>query len=220
MIVKICGLSTAETVDAACAAGADFVGFVFYPPSPRAVEPATAAALHRHVAGRARTIGLFVDADATEIAAVLADVPLDGLQLHGSDTPAALSAVRKEFGRLILKPISVDGPAAIERAAAYRDACDWLLLDAPPPRDATLPGGNATAFDWRVLAQAAPAQPWMLAGGLTPDNVATAIRQTGAPAVDVSSGVEARRGVKEPALIAAFVAAARAAGGPGASGPA
>ncbi len=211
MIVKICGLSTIETVDAACAAGADFIGFVFYPPSPRAIAPATAASLHAHVAGRARTVGLFVDAGADEISSVLDVVPLDGLQLHGRDTPAALAAMRERFGRLILKPVSVDGPAAIEGAAAYAGACDWLLLDAPPPKDATRPGGNAVAFDWRVLSRTAPSQPWMLAGGLTPDNVADAIRQTGARAVDVSSGVESSRGIKDPALIAAFVTAARSA---------
>lgn len=207
--VKICGVNDAAGFDAAVAAGADFVGFVFYPPSPRAVAPAAAAALSaRHPGGPAR-VGLFVDPADDAIAAVLAAVRLDLIQLHGAEEPARCAGIRARFGLPVMKALGVAAPADLDMLEAYAPAVDRFLLDAKPPPDAALPGGNAAAFDWALLAGRRLPRPWLLAGGLTPGNVAAALRASGAPGVDVSSGVERARGVKDPAAIAAFVAAAR-----------
>ncbi|MBX9698688.1 MAG: phosphoribosylanthranilate isomerase [Acetobacteraceae bacterium] len=210
-LVKICGLNDAAGFDAAVAAGADMVGFVFYPPSPRAVAPAQAAALSaRHEGGPLR-VGLFVDATDEAIAAVLAAVPLDILQLHGEETPARCAALRARFGRPVMKALGIAVREDLARLAEYAPSVDRFLLDARPPPGASLPGGNAATFDWRLLAGVAVPRPWLLAGGLVPGNVAEALRVSGAPGVDVSSGVERARGVKDPALIRAFLEAARAA---------
>jgi phosphoribosylanthranilate isomerase len=206
MQVKICGINDAAAMRAAAEAGADLVGFVFFPPSPRAVTPAQAAAVA--LPGPAR-VGLFVDPADEEIAAVLAAVPLDLIQLHGEETPSRCAAVKARFGLPVMKALGIAGPADLAALARYAPAVDRFLLDAKAPPGAPLPGGNAAPFDWSVLAGAAVPRPWLLAGGLTPDNVKEAVRIAGAPGVDVSSGVEGRRGVKDPALIAAFVAAAR-----------
>lgn len=212
MIIKICGLSDAEGFDAAVAEGADLVGFVFFPASPRAVTPAQAAALSaRHAGGPGRT-GLFVDPADDQIAAVLAALPLDILQLHGEETPARCAAIRARFGVPVMKALGVAAPVDLDVLAAYAPAVDRFLLDAKPPPEATRPGGNALAFDWSLTAGRAIPRPWLLAGGLTPGNVAEAIRISGAPGVDVSSGVERGRGIKDPALIAAFIRAARGGG--------
>ncbi|MDO9708892.1 phosphoribosylanthranilate isomerase [Paracraurococcus lichenis] len=208
-LVKICGVSDAAGFDAAAAAGADFVGFVFYPPSPRAVTPAAAADLSGRVAGGPQRVGLFVDPDDALLEAVLAAVPLDLIQLHGEETPARAAAIRAHFGRPVMKALGVAVPADLVRLAEYAPAVDRFLLDAKPPPGASLPGGNAAAFDWRLVAGQPIPRPWLLAGGLTPETVGEALRQSGAPGVDVSSGVEQARGVKDPARIAAFVAAAR-----------
>ncbi len=205
--VKICGINDAQGFDAAVAAGADFVGFVFYPPSPRAVGPAAAAALSaRHAGGPAR-VGLFVDPTDALIAAVLAALPLDLIQLHGVEDPARCAAIRSRFGRPVMKALGIAVPGDLAEIARFAPAVDRFLLDAKPPPGAVLPGGNAAAFDWGLVAGQTIPKPWLLAGGLTPGNVGEAIRRAGAPGVDVSSGVERARGVKDPGLIASFVAA-------------
>ena len=207
--VKICGVNSAAALAAAAAAGADFAGFVFFPPSPRAVTPAEAAAISAaHPGGPAR-VGLFVDPSDEALAATLAALPLDLIQLHGAETPARVAAVRARFGVPVMKAIGIGAAADLALIPAYAAVSDRLLLDAKPAPDAALPGGNAHPFEWGLLTGAAIGRPWLLAGGLTPANVAQAIRAAGAPGVDVSSGVERARGVKDPALIREFVAAAR-----------
>lgn len=209
---KICGLSTAEAVDAAVSGGAALVGLVFYPPSPRHVAPAQAAALAGRVPAGVGCVGLFVDADDAAIEAVLAAVPLAMLQLHGRETPERVAAVRARFGLPVIKALPVAAEADFAAVDDYAPVADWLLFDARPPKTAdALPGGNALAFDWRLLAGRRIPRPWLLAGGLDPANVADAIRISGATAVDVSSGVERAKGIKDPALIAAFLAAVRSA---------
>jgi phosphoribosylanthranilate isomerase len=207
MFVKICGLTEPAGLAAARAAGADALGFVFFAASPRAVPPARVAELAPQP-GPLR-VGLFVDAPEAEIAAVLAAAPLDALQLHGSEPPAACAALRARFGLPVIKAIGVAARADLARLAPYAEVVDRFLLDAAPPPGATRPGGNAEAFDWSLLRGAAIPRPWLLAGGLTPENVAAAIAATGAPGVDVSSGVERAKGVKDPARVTAFCAAAR-----------
>lgn len=207
--VKICGIRDAEGMDAAAGAGADYVGFVFFPPSPRAVTPAQAAVLSaRHAGGPAR-VGLFVDATDEEVAAVLAALPLDVLQLHGEETPERAAALRARFGVPVMKALGVAEEADFAPVAAFAPVVDRFLFDARPPAGGPLPGGNAVAFEWRLMAQRSVPRPWLLAGGLTPGNVAQAIRIAGAPGVDVSSGVERARGVKDAALVRAFVRAAQ-----------
>jgi phosphoribosylanthranilate isomerase len=202
--VKICGVNDAAAFDAAVASGADYVGLVFFPPSPRYVTPAQAAALSaRHPGGPLR-VGLFVDPAAEAIATVLDAVRLDILQVYGRvDFPG----LRARFGLPVWRALGIDIAADLPRETGGADA---LVLEAKPPPAATRPGGNAARFDWSLLlGWSAPAR-WVLAGGLTPDNVAEAIRATGATTVDVSSGVEQMPGVKDPALIRAFIANARA----------
>jgi phosphoribosylanthranilate isomerase len=206
--VKICGLADPGGVAAALDAGADGLGFVFFNRSPRAVAPQQAAALSAPAAGRALRVGLFVNATQDDIAAVLAACPLDVLQLHGDETPADVAAVRQRFGLPVIKALGIGERQDLALAVTHALAADALLLDARPPPGADRPGGHARAFDWGLLAGARFRVPWLLAGGLTPENVADAIAATGAPGVDVSSGVEASPGVKDPAKVAAFVAAA------------
>jgi phosphoribosylanthranilate isomerase len=206
--VKICGINDAGAMRAAREAGADLVGFVFFPASPRAVAPAQAAALATE--GPAR-VGLFVDPTDEAIAEVLGVMRLDLIQLHGEETPARCAAVKARFGIPVMKALGIASRADLDGLAAYAPAVDRFLLDAKAPPGATRPGGNAAPFDWTLTAGIAIPRPWLLAGGLTPENVADAIAVSGAPGVDVSSGVERARGVKDPARIAAFVAAARAA---------
>jgi phosphoribosylanthranilate isomerase len=207
--VKICGVNTPDALAAAAEAGADFVGFVFFPPSPRAVTPAEAGALSRGLAGGPRRVGLFVDPDDDSLAATLAAVPLDLIQLHGSETPARVAAVRARFGVAVMKAIGIGDAADVATIPDYAAVSDRLLLDAKPAPGAALPGGNAHPFEWRLLSGVTVGRPWLLAGGLTPGNVAGAIAASGAPGVDVSSGVEAARGVKDAGLIRQFVGAAR-----------
>ncbi len=211
LLVKICGLSTSPTLDAALEAGADMVGFVFFPPSPRHLSLDTARALAARVAGRAKIVALTVDADDATLAAILPALGPDILQLHGHEPPERAADIRARFGRPVMKAIGVSTAADLAPIQRYTGAVDRILLDAKPPRDATRPGGNARAFDWSVLADARISLPWMLSGGLNPANVAEAIGATGAPGVDVSSGVETAPGVKNAGLIQAFVANARAA---------
>jgi phosphoribosylanthranilate isomerase len=211
--VKICGLMTAETVEAAVAGGADYVGFVFYGPSRRSVTPAAAGALARRVQGRAKVVALFVDPDDDLLNRVIAEVDPDLLQLHGSETPDRVAAIRKRWGRPVMKAVSVETPADAEAALHYLNSADLILFDAKAPRDMleALPGGNGVPFDWRVLLGLRGKVPFMLSGGLTPENVAAAIRLTGAETVDVSTGVEVRPGEKDPERIRRFLAAAKAA---------
>jgi phosphoribosylanthranilate isomerase len=204
--VKICGINDARGFDTAVEAGADWVGFNFFPPSPRYVTAAQAATLSARGAGGPSRVGLFVDPTEDAIAAVLSEMRLDILQLYGRILDSG--ALRARFGLPIWRPVGIDSGADLP--TDNRDA-DCLLLEAKPPPAATRPGGNAVSFDWSLLRGWTPPCPWVLAGGLTPDNVAKAIRETGATAVDVSSGVESARGIKDIAQIEAFIANARGA---------
>jgi phosphoribosylanthranilate isomerase len=212
LTVKICGLSNEETLDAALAAGADMVGLVFFPKSPRFVTPERAAALASRVTGRAEIVALTVDMDDAGIAEIVDRVSPDWLQLHGHETPERVAAVGKRFGRPVMKAVSIATVGDLALAEAYVAVADRLLLDAKPPRDATRPGGNGAPFDWALLSGFDPDIPWMLSGGLTPGNVAEAVAMTGPSGVDVSSGVESAPGRKEANLIRAFIANARGAG--------
>jgi phosphoribosylanthranilate isomerase len=205
--VKICGLSDAESVAAALDAGADYVGFVFFPPSPRNVAPARAAELGASARGRARIVALTVDAEDALLDEIVRTLRPDLLQLHGKEPPGRVAAIRARTGVPVMKAIGV--AAASDLAAASRYDADRILLDAKPPRNATRPGGNGAAFDWSLLRGFACARPWLLSGGLDPSNVAAALAATGASGVDVSSGVERAPGRKDPALIRAFVEAVR-----------
>lgn len=209
--VKICGLSTPATVDAAVQAGARYVGFVFYPPSPRAVSVDLAGQLARRLPTGVRSVGLFVEPSDDELDDTLSKVPLDLIQLHGGELPARVAEVRRSVSIPVMKAIRVATSEDVAEAEAYQAAADRLLFDAKPPKTvASLPGGNGLAFDWSLLAGRRWSVPWMLSGGLTVDTVAAAVARTGAPAVDVSSGVEDRPGAKSVAKIRAFVAAAQA----------
>jgi phosphoribosylanthranilate isomerase len=211
--VKICGISTPEAMTAALEGGAAFVGLVFYPPSPRAVMPEQAAPLAALVPDEVVTTGLLVDADDATIEGILKEVPLDLLQLHGAESPARVAEVKARFGLPVMKVVKLRQPGDLEAVEPYLAVADRLLFDAKPPAEmkGALPGGNAVTFDWTLLAGTTWALPWMLAGGLTAENVARAIAVSGAPAVDVSSGVEDRPGVKNPNKIRAFLDAARGA---------
>lgn len=211
--VKICGLSTPETVAAAIAGGADFLGFVFYPRSPRNVTPELAAELAKPVPAAVRTVALTVDAGDAQLEGIVAAMRPGLLQLHGHETPARVADIRTRFGVPVMKVLSVAGEDDVAKASAYEPVADMLMFDARPPKEMTdaLPGGNALRFDWQLLAGAHFGKPWLLAGGLTPDNVAEAIRISGAPGVDVSSGVEDSPGRKSIPLIQAFLKAAKAA---------
>ena len=212
ILVKYCGLSRPEDVSAAAAARAAYVGFVFFPPSPRHLELVRAAALALSVPPGVVKVALTVDADDAALDALLAQVPVDMLQLHGSDTPARVPAVKARSRLPVMKAVGVSGAGDLAALDTYAQVADQILVDAKPPKDGPLPGGNGLAFDWRLIAGRRWPVPWMLAGGLTLANVAEAIARTGARQVDVASGVESAPGVKDPARIRAFVAAARAAG--------
>ena len=207
---KICGLSSEEAVAAAVEGGAAFLGFVFYPPSPRSVSPARAAALCAELPTSVRRVGLFVDADNAAIEMALEAVPLDILQFHGHESPERVAKVKARFGRPVMKAIPVASAEDVTAASRYEDCADFLLFDAKPPRcDSALPGGNGLAFDWHLIAGSAWRLPWMLSGGLNAALLADAVRISGATAVDVSSGVERRPGDKDPARIREFLTVAR-----------
>ncbi|MCG6110860.1 MAG: phosphoribosylanthranilate isomerase [Paracoccus sp.] len=207
--VKICGLREPEHVAAAVEAGARFLGFVFFPKSPRAVTPQQAARLVADVPPGVARVGLFVDPSDALLSKVLATGALDVIQLHGHESAARVAEVKALSGLPVMKALGLSGPDDLAQLVDYGVVADMLLVDAKPPKGADLPGGNGLAFDWRLLVGRRWLRPWMLAGGLTPDNVAEAVRLTGAPVVDVSSGVESAPGVKDVALIRAFVAAAK-----------
>lgn len=208
---KICGLSSEDTVAAAIEGGAAYVGFVFYPPSPRSITPARCGSLCALVPPGVRRVALFVDADDATIGAVLDAAPIDLLQFHGRETPLRVAEVKARFNRPVMKAIPVAAPEDVAAAAPYEAVADMLLFDAKPPRRAdALPGGNGLAFDWRLIAGRQWRRPWMLSGGLTAELLAEAVAVSGADTVDVSSGVERRPGDKDPAKIRSFLAAAAA----------
>ncbi|MEQ9813235.1 MAG: phosphoribosylanthranilate isomerase [Azospirillaceae bacterium] len=208
--VKICGVTTPEALEAAVAGGARYVGFVFYPPSPRSLDPVLAAQLARRLPTGMRSVGLFVEPDDALLDRVLSTVPLDLIQLHGQEMPGRVAEIRDGLSLPVMKAVKIAERADLDAAVDYVPVADILLFDAKPPRNvAALPGGNGLAFDWSLLAGRRWPKPWMLSGGLDAGNVAEAIARTGAPAVDVSSGVEDRPGHKDPARVTAFLAAAR-----------
>jgi len=206
--VKICGLTTPETIDAAVAAGAAYIGFMFFPKSPRHLDIARAAELAVGVPPGVCKVAVTVDADDSALDAILDRVPIDMLQLHGHETPERVAAVRQRYGQPIMKVVGVADEADLAQLVAYGRVADQLLVEAKPPKGADRPGGLGLSFDWRLVAGRRWPVPWLLAGGLRPDNVAEAVRLTGARQVDVSSGVESAPGVKDPALIRDFIAAA------------
>ncbi len=208
--IKICGLNDARALDAAIKARADYAGLNFFPPSPRHVSLADAAALAARAEGRILSVGVFVDASDGAIADAITAAKLDVLQLHGQESPERAAQLRQQFGLPVWKVLSVAAQADVDRAGAYAGAADLILFDAKTPKGADLPGGMGLSFDWSLVAHWKGPLPWGLAGGLTPDNVAKAVRLTGAPLVDTSSGVESAPGVKDVDKIAAFCAAARA----------
>jgi phosphoribosylanthranilate isomerase len=207
--VKICGLSTAEAVDAAIDTGADMVGFVFFPPSPRNVSFDIARTLGAQVRGRAQKVALTVDADDALLDAVVKALQPDVLQLHGKERPDRIAAVKKRFGLPVMKAIAVEARVDVAGAAIYAPLVERLLFDARAPQAATRPGGLGKPFDWRLLQNLHPGVPFMLSGGLNAANVADALRITSAPGVDVSSGVERAPGEKDIDKIRTFVQAAR-----------
>jgi len=204
---KICGINSAPALDAAVKGGARFIGFNFYARSPRALDAEAAAALAGRVPRGISRVGVIVDESNETIDGLLRQVPLDMLQLHGQETPARVGEIRRRFGKPVMKAIQVAGNGDVESATAFDGAADWLLFDAkaPPQMANALPGGNAISFDWTLLAHRRWNRPWMLSGGLNAGNLAEAVRITGAPVVDVSSGVEDRPGVKSPDKITAFL---------------
>ncbi len=207
--VKICGLATPEALDAALDAGADMVGFVFFPPSPRHLTFAAARTIGARVRGRAEKVALTVDADDAFLEGIVETLRPDVLQLHGHESPARVASLKKRFGRLVMKAIAVAAADDLAIVDAYAGIADRLLFDARAPREATRPGGLGNAFDWRLLEDLKPGVPFLLSGGLDAANVAEALRITHAPGVDVSSGVERAPGDKDPDKIRAFVRPAR-----------
>lgn len=205
--VKICGLSTPRSVAAAVEAGAAYVGFVFFDRSPRNVDPDTARALALDVPAGVAKVALTVNADDEFLDRLTGEVPLDILQLHGSESPGRVAEVKARYGLPVMKAVGVSTAGDVERIADFEGVADQVLVDAKPPKAADRPGGNAASFDWSLIAGRRWSGPWMLAGGLTPENAAEAVRATGARQLDVSSGVESAAGVKDEALIRAFLRA-------------
>jgi len=208
--VKICGLRDAATLQAAVEAGANYVGLVFFPKSPRNVSIDQAVGLAQPVPPGVAKVALVVNADDAQLDQIVANVPIDFLQLHGAETPERVAEVRTRYGLPVMKAVGVGDERDLAALDIYARVADQILVDAKPPKDAKLPGGNGLSFDWRLIAGRRWPVPWMLAGGLTPDTVGAAIALTGALQVDVSSGVEKAPGVKDAAKIAAFCVAARA----------
>jgi phosphoribosylanthranilate isomerase len=210
LIVKICGLSTRETLDVALQAGADMVGFVFFPPSPRHLSLETARDLGKQANGRASKVALTVDADDATLANIVEALQPDILQLHGKETVARLRDIKQTFGLQVMKAIAVETSADLAPLPGYAAVADRILFDARAPKEATRPGGLGAVFDWQVLENLDLKLPFMVSGGLHAGNVAQAIRVTRAGGVDVSSGVERTPGVKDPEMIQSFIRAARA----------
>jgi len=207
--VKICGLTTAETVSAAVDAGARYVGFVHFPKSPRHVEPHEIQQLAGAVTDGVCKVALTVDADDATLDTLLAVAPIDMIQLHGHESPERVAEVRQRTGLPVMKAIGVADAADLDQIPSYARVSDQILIDAKPPKNSAIPGGNGLSFDWRLIEGRRWALPWMLAGGLDAHTVADGVSLTGATQVDVSSGVEAERGLKNPNLIREFIAAAQ-----------
>jgi len=211
LLVKICGLTTPETLDVALDAGADMVGFVFFPPSPRNISFDQARALGGRVQGRARKVANTVDAEDALLEKIIESLRPDIFQLHGHETPQRVAAVRESFGLPVMKALPIETKSDLLPIGSYTSAADRLLFDARPPREATRPGGLGKPFDWHLLENLNLPIPYLLSGGLHADNVAEALRITRAGGVDVSSGVESAPGVKDPDKIRAFIRVARSA---------
>lgn len=209
--VKICGLKTGETVDAALAGGADYIGLVFFPRSPRHVDLATGTRLADRARGQAKIVALFVDPEDRVLDGIVEQAQPDFIQLHGEESAPRVKEIRRRCGLPVIKAIRIGSAVDAKRAQRYDEAADLILFDAHAPKGAPLPGGNGLTFDWRALDGVKDRMTFMLSGGLTPENVAEAIRLTGAKAVDVSSGVESAPGVKDPHLIRRFLKAAKTA---------
>jgi len=210
LIVKICGLSTRDTLDAALAAGAEMVGFVFFPPSPRHVGLDLARELGRQAKGRAIKVALSVDADDALLGNSIDALQPQILQLHGHESVARIRDIKQKFGLPVMKALAVETRADLAALPGYAAVCDRILFDAKPPKDATRPGGLGAPFDWQLLEGLDLKLPFMVSGGLNAGNVAEALRITHAGGVDISSGVESAPGIKDPDMIRAFIRAARA----------
>ncbi|MBO6506327.1 MAG: phosphoribosylanthranilate isomerase [Kordiimonadaceae bacterium] len=209
--VKICGLSTPETVAAAAEAGAAYLGFMFFEPSPRNLSIQAATGLSSHVPKGPGRVGVFVDADDALIDSAIDALELNWLQLHGKESPNEVARLKERTGLKVMKAIGVSNVADVDRSKEFFDVADAMLFDAKPPKGSVLPGGNAVSFPWAIMQQALLPQKWMLAGGLNPDNLAEAVKLSQAAILDVSSGVESAPGVKSKSLIEAFLRAAKAA---------
>ena len=209
ILVKICGINSVDAADAVVRANADFVGLNFHPKSPRYLVPEQAQSLAARMRGRTKLVALVVDPTDEMLAGVVTVVRPDYIQLHGAETPARVAAIRGRFNVPVIKVLAIAEPADFENLAAYEESADMMLFDARPPSGADRTGGHGAAFDWQILRGQTFKRPWMLAGGLTPDNVARAIAVSETPGVDVSSGVESAPGRKDMDKIAAFVTAAR-----------
>ncbi|MEM7651008.1 MAG: phosphoribosylanthranilate isomerase [Pseudomonadota bacterium] len=207
--VKICGISTPETLRAAIEAGARYIGFVFFPPSPRHVDIETARDLALMIPTGVRAVGLFVNPSDEQLAETLGKVQLDMIQLHGQETPARIEEIKAQHTQDIIKAINVREENDLKSVSDFEDVADWLLFDSKPEQ-ATLPGGTGESFDWALLAGRSFSKPWMLSGGLTPHNAPQALSQLTPNALDVSSGVESTPGAKDPAKIKAFMDAVKA----------
>jgi phosphoribosylanthranilate isomerase len=210
VLIKICGINSAEAADAAIRAGADFAGLVFHARSPRGLAPEQAGLLAARIRGRVRLVALFADARDAEIAEAVKAVRPDYLQFHGRETPQRVAEAAARFAMPIIKAVAIEDEADISAAAKYESAAEMLLFDAKAPGGADRPGGHGAAFDWQLLRGRKIARPWLLAGGLNAHNVARAIGCSDAPGVDVSSGVETAPGLKSPRMIVEFAAAVRA----------
>lgn len=209
--IKICGLSTAETLEAALDEGADMVGFIYFPKSPRHVTPERAAELRKAAEGRAAAVAVTVDADDAYLDAIISTMRPDWLQLHGHETPERAAYLKTRHGLPVMKALSIRDAADLDAIQAYRGIADRLLFDAKAPKGSELPGGNGVSFDWKLLASLEPGLDYLLSGGLNAGNIGEALRLTRAPGIDVSSGIESAPGVKDIGLIRAFFAAVRAA---------
>ncbi|HEY5338905.1 MAG TPA: phosphoribosylanthranilate isomerase [Rhizomicrobium sp.] len=207
--VKICGINSVESADAAVRAGADYAGLVFHPRSPRALQPEQARSLAAHLRGRVRIVAMLANADDARIAAAIANTRPDFLQLHGDESVERVGDIRSRTGVAVIKAIPIAEAGDLSAAATYESVSDMLMFDAKPPVHATREGGHGAAFDWQLLRGRTFSRPWLLAGGLNPENVARAIAVSGASGVDVSSGVETAPGVKSPDMIRNFIENAR-----------
>lgn len=207
--IKICGLSDPGSIRVAANAGARFAGFVFYPPSPRAITADAAQALGQAVPSQMTSVGLFVDPDDDLLSLAVSRLKPGLIQLHGNETPQRLTAIKARFGLPVMKALKIAGPEDLSELAVYEQVSDWILFDAKAPKGSTLPGGNGLVFDWNVLKSVTPRRPWMLSGGLSSENVGEALRVLKPDAVDVSSGVEEAPGRKNPDKIKSFIQAVK-----------